>query len=66
MIIKKFSIKLVRLKLKIKRKTEFPYRNNIVSPLQMQNSYPKTPLDAYFKDIAWNGCRGGFTTQSYI
>ena len=30
-----------------------------------QPSY-KIPLDAYFENIAWTVCRGGFTTQSYI
>ena len=40
MIIEKFSSKLVRLKLTIKRKIEIPPRNNIGSPLQMQNSHP--------------------------
>ena len=40
MIIEKFSSKLVRLKLTIKRKIEIPHRNNFGSPLQMQNSHP--------------------------
>ena len=40
MVIKKFSSKLVRLKLTIKRKIKLPHRNNIVSPLPMQNSHP--------------------------
>ena len=40
MVIKKFSSKLVRIKLTIKRKIELHHRNNIVYPLQMQNSHP--------------------------
>ena len=40
MVIKKFSSKLVRLKLIIKKKTELSHRNNLGSPLQMQNSHP--------------------------
>ena len=34
----------------------------------MQNSHPVRHLSmpSYFKNIAWNGWRGGFTTQSYI
>ena len=40
MVIKKFTSKLVRLKLTIKRKIELPHRNNIRSPIQMQNSHP--------------------------
>ena len=40
MVIKKFSSKLVTLKLTIKRKIELPHRDNIVSLLQIQNSHP--------------------------
>ena len=40
MVMKKFSSKLVRLKLTIKQKTELPHRNNLGSPLQMQSSHP--------------------------
>ena len=40
MVIKKFSSKLVRFKLTIKRKIELPRGNNLGSPLQMQNSHP--------------------------
>ena len=40
MFIKKFSSKLVRLKFKINEKIELPHRNNLGSPLQMQNSHP--------------------------
>ena len=40
MVIKKFSSKLMRFKLTIKRKIELPRGNNLGSPLQMQNSHP--------------------------
>ena len=40
MVIKKFSSKLVRLKLTLKRKIELRHRNNLGSPLEMQNSHP--------------------------
>ena len=40
MFIKKFSSQLVRLKFKINEKIELPHRNNLGSPLQMQNSHP--------------------------
>ena len=40
MVIKHFSSKLVRLKFTIKQKIELPYRTNLGSPLQMQNSHP--------------------------
>ena len=40
MVIKKFSSKLVRLKFTIKQKIELPHRNNLGSPLQIQNSHP--------------------------
>ena len=46
MVIKKFSSKLVRIKLTIKRKIELHHRNNIVYPLQMQNSHPVKHLFA--------------------
>ena len=66
MVIKKFSSKLVRLKLTIKRKIELHHRNNIVYPLQMQNSHPvKHLLMLTSKTLLAMGA-GGFTTQSYI
>ena len=40
MVIKKFSSKLVRLKFTIKQKIELPHRNNLGSPLHIQNSHP--------------------------
>ena len=40
MVIKMFSSKLVRLKFTIKQKIELPHRNNLGSPLQIQNSHP--------------------------
>ena len=49
------------------QKIELPHRNNLRIPSTgaKQPSY-KTPLDAYFENIASNECKGGFTTQSYI
>ena len=40
MVIKTFSSKLVRLKLTMKRKIGPHHRNNLGSPLQMQNGHP--------------------------
>ena len=37
-------IKKLRLKLTIKRKIELPHRNNLRSPLQMQNIHPMKHL----------------------
>ena len=39
-VYQKFLSKLVILKFTIKRKMELPHRNNLASPLQMQNSHP--------------------------
>ena len=48
-------------------KTELPHRNDLKISFTdtIEPSY-KTPLDVYFENIAWNMCRGGLTTQSYI
>ena len=57
MVIKKFSSKLVRLKLTIKQKIEVPHRNNVGSPLQMQKSHPLKHLPMpTSKNIGWNVC----------
>ena len=40
MVIEKFSSKLVRLGLTVKRKMELRHRNHLGSSLQMQNSHP--------------------------
>ena len=51
----KFSSKLVRLKLTIKRKIELPHRNNVGFPLQMQKSHPLKHLPMpTSKNIGWN------------
>ena len=47
MVNKKFSGKLVKLKLTIKRKIELHHRSNIVSPARCKTA--KTPLNAYSK-----------------
>ena len=66
MVIKKFSSKLVRFKLTIKRKIELPRGNNLGSPLQMQNSHPVKHLSmSTSKTLLGMDVTAGFVKQAF-